>query len=213
MRSPAEQTLQKADAKIERQRLASEKPNEKAVITENVDQALDYLPESTQLSDYVSADDQKLDLTIKRDGRGGSNSRGTQAFEINGQLTDLITGIKAELPMYRVSKKIPNSDTMGNLPGRYEISVADPDSETGYTTLGLVYPIAREHAPHVSGFDFGSKRNPTPDQVESLASDGYYKDPHSVAMLEEVHSILGMAVAQQMEAQVAVDSTDVPAGQ
>jgi hypothetical protein len=212
---PAEQILEQATAKIELQRQSNqteEKRQERAAITEKVDLALDYLPDYTELPDYITADDQKLDITISQDSIGvpnRPNSRRTSVIEINGQLTDLSSGITADLPMYRVSRKIPDSDTIGSLPGRYEIAVADPEAETGYTTLALVHPITREHARHVRGSDFGSERSPTANQLEALVTDGYYKDPRSTAMFDEILTILDMAVTQEMEAQVAANPADV----
>lgn len=206
MHSPAELAFEKANTKIESQRIAKEKREEKAAITDNVDQALNFLGKNTVLSDYTANGQEKLDVSIKRDTHGAvANSRGTHTIEISGTLTDLGSGNSAVLPMYRILRKIPNSDTMGNLPGGYEISVADPTAETGYTTLALVKPVPRDSAPYIDGFDFGSESNPTPAEVEALVSEGYYKSPHSEAMLEEVQSILGMAITQQMEIQVAAD--------
>lgn len=196
MRSPAEQLLAKASEQIDDKERIAELGRKKQTLIGNIDQACNVIRDEVALPSYAVSDGEILDVVVKR--KYGSRVGPGERIEllISGQLSRDTSGTRAQVPMYKIVKELVASDTMAQ-PSRYEIQVADPESENGYSLLAS----AAERKSHYDSSYSHFSGILTPEQLKTMQTNhGFYADPRAPAMLDEVHGILDLAIAQQQEA-------------
>lgn len=201
MNFPTEKIISQAEKALDEQARANEIFEQKQAVIGNIDEAMDVIGNpGVTIPSYAEGDGEVMDIEVY--GIGDGSFRGKHTLNIRAGLERTSGECVNRQQAYRVSRRIPNSDTMFSLPARYAIEVADPESEDGFKPIALVDGRA-ESSRHLNGWDFGIEGRLQTEQLDSLTETGLYVDSRSQHLIDEVHVILGLAIASQKNAEQA----------
>ncbi len=202
MPSPAELLLYTAEQKLSVDRLLRRRKE----LIKDIPTAVDTLPlnAAIELYDYATADNEQLSVTVACSNTLNDTDAARKQIFISGTLSQEEGKFSTNFPMYRITQVVPRSDGGGHQTPMYEIAAADPESEQGYSPLVLVEQslLIRGSNPRVEPSEqiiydvFGSHDALSSDQANKLKATGTYVNPQAKDLINEVHDIISLALAQ-----------------